>query len=114
MKEQCKLINGIPHFGIWFGKSCFYHESLNASDILELQFKLENSIHFPDLEIRNKQIIHNPPGFSCNPLNQNCTVGIKFIAWGRAFKVMRYLKKGVLRYSKKIIGGKRKFKRIDK
>jgi hypothetical protein len=115
-REQSEVINGKPHFGIFFGMSYILYHHIENNDfmndpiVLEILKKMEKNIH--DLEMRNKSIIFRPSWgegfFRCN-----ATLGIKYILWGRAFKVMKFLKKGVKRYKKIIVSGKRKRVRYD-
>jgi hypothetical protein len=114
--------DGKPYFGKFFGS--FIAVNFSTFDVIIEQCKeklfldKEHFIIINDLESRHEEYIFRTPWRNQNsfcdfyPLNQNGTIGFKFLAWGRAFKVMRTLRKGVPRYKKGIFGGKRKRKRI--
>lgn len=118
--EQYEIINGKPYFGRWYGICrC-------APDDAFIGNMTENSIHLwhveklkevrkrmcgNDFEIRNETIVSRPPYYSI--LQRLGQIGLKFILWGRAFKVARLEKKGVKRYKKKRINGRFKYVRID-
>lgn len=125
-RENCdyEIIQGKPHLGLYFG-SAITVNSLNfpfdneedpqyaavkARIIMGLN---EMSYSNPDLQVRHAQWIIRPPIYS-GPLCQNGTIGLKWMMWGRAFKVMKFTKKGIKRYKKKLINGRRKWVRIDK
>ncbi len=123
MKEDYTIINGKPYFGIWFGKALIVND-LNAwvgnpdeNPILQQyidslkRWQIGNFCN--ELEIRKECVVFRPPYIS-NSLNLNGTIAIKFIIWGRAFKVMKLLKKGIKRYAKKMVNGKRKYVKINK
>lgn len=116
--EEYTLINGKPHFGIFLGDMIIInHEvtfSQNDPKFFEAIEKLKNCRSFQDdLEVRHERIIARPPYFA-GPLSQNFALSRKFVLWGRAFKVMKYMKKGIKRYKKILVNGHRKRKRIDK
>lgn len=91
-KELYEVINGKPHFGFWFGKWVAI-EDTGAKDYKENPYAMNFLEHFEkeniwDFEKRNIQVIFKPAiGFGW--LNQVATIGVKFILWGRAYKVMK-------------------------
>ena len=123
MKVDYEIINEKPHFGLWFGKAVVINNNdawfgkIEQNPILSFyvdnlkNWRMENFTS--DIHIKNEQVIFKPPYYS-GPIIQNGTIGLKFIAWGRAYKIMKLLKKGIKRYAKKNINGKRKYVRIDK
>ena len=124
MKEEYQIIDGKPHLGLWYGKCVITHFAsleedrvkdpiiIRAKDILtESRMNQENSN--PDLMCRHVKWIIRPTDIG-DPLSIRGTIGLKWMIWGRAYKVMRLLKKGGRRYKKKLINGHRKYVRIDK
>lgn len=115
-KEEYELINAKPYFGIFLGDTIILnHEvtfSQNDPKFCEVLGKLKNCRSFEDdLEIRHEQIIYRPPYYA-GPLTQNSIIARKYLLWGRAFKVMKFCKKGIKRYKKIMVNGHRKLKRI--
>lgn len=123
-RECPQLIEGKPYFGVWMGTSMLLHDS-----VLDQKERFIDMLHVISNEslktvltegcIINESIIYRPPmhaatmmGYS--PILQNATIAKKYVLWGRAYKVMRMFKKGVKRYKKFIVNGKRKRIRIDK
>lgn len=119
IQQERELIDGKPHFGEWFGKSVIYLNHIPQSvqedpTILACKDTLESSIPKTELEVRNKNFIIRFPSYFDHPLLINGTVSIKYMLWGRAYKLMSLLKKGVRRYKKVYRNGKRKKVRTDK
>jgi hypothetical protein len=119
-----EIINGKPHLGIFYGSVIIINETnLNGKFEENPVFKMAKDklnahlMHIPasnpDLQTRHPQFIVRPP-MGNGLLSLNGSIGLKFMIWGRAFKVMKLVKKGVKRYAKKWRGGKRKFVRVDK
>ena len=119
MKYEPQTINGKPHFGYFFGTWIYLSYEL-FTDPRAINFAKDRLYAwqretFPDLEYRHSQFIERfPQGSIHAPLSIHGTLGIKFMAWGRAFKIMRLLKKGIKRYKKKLVNGRRKWVRLDK
>lgn len=116
-------MNGKPHFGIWLGSHIIINSTLlptlenwqSDSLIGELTEKLRSSTRsflYKGLEVRHESIIYRQPYKCDSSLVVNGTLGRKFLIWGRAFRVMRLLKKGVKRYKKVYRGGRRKLVRV--
>ena len=115
--QQREIINGKPHFGLYFGTVLVVH-NLDAFDgdyeknpifqeyLSQLKVKM-NAIP-SDLEIRNDKLIVRLPHYS-NPLEISGTIALKYIIWGRAFKLMRFITKNTKpKYKKLWICGRRK------
>lgn len=123
-QESPQLIDGKPYFGIWMGQSiCINECQLECKDDLIKMLHLNSNRVLekvlPEGCLINESIIYRPPmhastmmGYS--PLMQNATIAKKYVLWGRAYKVMRLFKKGVKRYKKCIVNGKRRRIRIEK
>jgi hypothetical protein len=115
-----QLIEGKPYFGEYFGNYI-----LIQPDIYEIQKEwVENQCKHSllnwvkdtfdqALERRNETWIIRQPDFT-NILRPYASVGLKLLIWGRAFKIMKLMKKGVKRYKKVYQNGRRILKRIDK
>ncbi len=115
--EEREVVDGKPHVGLWLGQcviaNVFMDEGgleANPIYIKAIEWLKERVMaSLPDkCEVRNQQIIVRPPHGA-----QNGTVAIKYMIWGRAYRVMRLLRKGKKRYAKKIVGGRMKRVRID-
>lgn len=118
--EKCEyeIINGKPYFGQWFGRyTSIPHDALvgdlDKNPILQEYKEKMEKINTPfGLEVRHRQSIVRPPsGF------QMCSYGtlaIKYMLWGRAFKMHKLCKKGVKRYKKVRMNGRLKRRRIDR
>lgn len=113
--EEYEIIDGKPFGGHWYGSSHifsrFLTEPLPSNPIyIETRKKLRDL--FPkDFELRNESIIYRPP-YCSSVLNQSCTLGIKFLVWGRAFKLMKLKRVGKKSYKKCFVCGRRKRIRI--
>ncbi len=112
-----EVIDGKPHFGLWLGEfitidgELFKLEKVCTDCVDRLKQNMIAKI--PEgCETRHEQIIMKPPTQD-NPLNYRGSIGIKYMIWGQAYKVMRLLKKGTKRYAKKTVCGRRKWVRID-
>lgn len=122
MKHDYEIIDGKPHFGIWFGEyirmrveQTFDEYFMQyAKDVLNNH---RNNITPHDLKNRHEEFILKQPSSHYgmnNPLNNYATLAIKFMIWGRAFKVMKLNKKNAKRYAKRRISGRQRWVRIDK
>lgn len=117
-QETPQLIDGKPYFGVWMGHSIIFYEY-----VFDMKDKFIDMLHHNSVQVLqnvlpegcliNESIIYGSPmhastmmGYS--PIMQHATVAKKYLLWGRAYKVMRVLKKGVKRYKKCIVNGKRK------
>jgi hypothetical protein len=120
-KIEREVINGKPHFGTWCGRFIYipgnhfsgeddtnpiYQEGLK---ILRFSFS-EIKLKYPQFEQRHYQEIIKSP-CSIKYLNAVGTIGYKFLAWGRAYEIMKLFKKGSRRYKKVFVNGRRKLKR---
>lgn len=114
-----EVIDGKPYFGLWFGSYFHIHGDafvgdINTNPIYQMAYCKCNSI--PDRllrgeEIRYKQIIVKPPMYA-GAFNSFGTMGVKYVIWGRAFRVMKHIAKGVPRYKKLRRGGKLKWVKL--
>ncbi len=124
MNHDYEILNGKPHLGLYFAtayvvKDVDWTEDFkDSSKFNELKRESENTFSGiessnPGLQIRKSQWIIRQPRFG-GVLSINGTVGLKFMVWGRAYKVHRLNKKGSRRYEKKWINGRRKRLRVDR
>jgi hypothetical protein len=121
-KVDYSIVNGKTHFGLWFGKYLPVDKEAFVGD-LEKNLILQNRIYLLEdiyikyvqkgFEIRHDSFISKPP-LASGPLSYHGTLGVKFVVWGRAFKVMKLLKKGIGQYKKKLVNGRRKYVRIHR
>lgn len=118
-----EIINGKPHLGLFLGNAVIVNCDARCDDLgknpvyLQAKEALKSYIcniamNTGAFELRHVQWIKPPPAFS-DPLLQNTTIAVKYMIWGRAFKVMKLTKKGVKRYKKTTRNNKRKWIRID-
>jgi hypothetical protein len=114
-KVQRTLIDGKPHFGLFFGRS------ISLTNLVQTDWMADPSViygleilrKFPakddcSLEIRDEQIIFRPGFSSYDPLSLVSFLSIKFLIWGRAYKIMRLLSKRTKRTKKIWLSGRRK------
>lgn len=123
-RNDYEIIDGKPHLGLWFGKYIYLNHEAAWIEDLELNpmqemaktclYNFMNEFTPRDTQNRHVQIIKKPPLSSINPFYIIGTVGIKFMVWGRAFKVMKLNKKCVKRYTRRRISGRVRRVRIDK
>ncbi len=119
-----QIINGKPHLGVFFGQylylseDAFYgDENMNPIQIKAKSVLKNYSLRFlkKNLQLRHEQyILRLTDSALFNPLSQYGSLAYKYMIWGRAFQVMSLTKKGVKRFEKKLISGKRKYVRVDK
>ena len=129
VQNEYEIIDGKPHLGLWYGYSIpalididENQEPLkdNPSLVATKSYILESLTHQknsnPDLTSRHVEWIFRPPNpyGLFDPFAQLSTIGLKWMIWGRAYKVMRLTRKKIKRYRKKLINGHRKYVRIDK
>jgi len=130
VKNEYEIIDGKPHLGLWYGQWVASnidldenHKPLEDNPILTtaksfLMESLANQEKInPGLKARHVEWIIRPPTdphHLYGPLALVSTVGLKWMIWGRAYKVMRLTSKKIKRYRKKLINGHRKYVRIDK
>ena len=100
MKVDAKIVDGKPYFGLWFGYSIIINsppidgESLaEDKDVQHALLLIKQKQQSTGLEIRSNCIIYRPP-YAVDSFIQNRSVSCKYVLWGRAFKVMRLLRKG--------------------
>lgn len=100
IKYDYEIINGKPHFGVWFG---YYMplpkevwEGVVEQNPIYLEYKdnLKNYLeHFPcDDELEKRHIhyvIHASNVYENYPICIFGVVCVKFLLWGRAYKIMR-------------------------
>ncbi len=120
--EQRELIEGKPHFGLWFGQCVLNlpetegnpeHDPIYLQETEKLEMNVISKLP-KECEVRGSQITVRP-AYRCTPLLLlSGSVAIKYMIWGRAYRVMGLLKKGTKRYAKRIVGGKMKRVRIDR
>ncbi len=120
-KVDPQLIDGKPYFGLWFGSYFYINGDAFVGDpeqnpIYQMAYGQCNSLPNRLLrgeEIRYKQIIVKPP-VSYNPLMSGYgTMGVKYVIWGRAFRIMARIAKGKPRYKKLRRGGKLKWVKYE-
>jgi len=110
-----RIIDQKPYFGQIFAHSIMmsnqflgenphvgFMEHPVISSFVEMS---RNNPKYKGLERRDEQIVFRPSWGICNS-----TLGIKFILWGRAYKVMRLLARGKKKRAKIYLNGKRKTK----
>lgn len=114
-KNERELVNGKPHLGVWLGSNVIIYGCLwgHVETRKETEEKLLNSRPSGDFEYRHQQFIYRDP-YGWDVLNQSGSIGIKYLLWGRAYKVMRMFKKGSPRYKKAFVNGVMKRRRVDK
>lgn len=100
--EQREVINGKPHFGLFFGLSVILQDEVLMKDALDL-LKKDRAEKFKGFQIRSDEMIYRTPFHIFNG-----SIALKFIAWGRAYKVMKLLSKGNKRSKKVYVSGRRK------
>ncbi len=108
-----QLINGKPHFGLIFAQSIIMSKQFLGEDP-EIGFmehpviaafvglSRKNPKH-TGLERRDEQVVFRPSWHMCN-----ATLGIKFVLWGRAYKVMKLLSRGKKQITKTYLNGQRR------
>ena len=120
MKVDPELINGKPYFGFRFSSYCTIIGYLGPKEedpvYCMAKEKVETYIKNLDnfnLGVRHIEMFEQLPYYT-DPLAYIGYMGVSYVLWGRAFKVMRLQKKGIRRYQKKRIGGRLRRVRIDK
>ncbi|CAB4132517.1 hypothetical protein UFOVP255_24 [uncultured Caudovirales phage] len=107
---ETSLIDGKPFGGLFFGS---YLPYIDPSLKEELKDRLIGDLKdFQGFEIRHLQWIDKESrAYLCEgPLREYSTLALKFMAWGRAYKVHRIFKKGIKRRKRScwINNGRRK------
>lgn len=108
------IVDGKPHFGLYFGSAEFLHRwsPVIIAQVCDRLFFAHQPLD-PLLEKRYPEFIERPPHFpSGGALSLSGTVGYKYMLWGRAFRVMRLVAKGVPRFRRGIKGGRRRRWRV--
>lgn len=116
--QEREMINGKPYGGLWFGKSIssYYIQAEDERD--PLYSKCRKILEFwekeflPEFEHRHKKIIFKPS--FCAEIYSRSSLGIKFMAWGRAYKILRKVCVRIKRYKKVRRAGRLKLVRIDR
>lgn len=115
-KYEYEKIDGKPYFGIYQGKALSFNENYFEEVGLEgIKKMMEKSIEYlkeKGFKIRHAQWICNEPN-NFDPLIQNTTVALKFLTWGRAFKICKFFKIGKKVYKKKRVSGRLKRVRVN-
>lgn len=119
-RNDYEIINGKPHLGVYFGSFYKLSRILYYTDEVLLEKYKNNIINQltdwskritpKDCEIRYLEIIDKPP-LPNYEVYQYGTIAIKFMIWGRAFKVRRLSKKGAVHYKKRRVNGRLKFRK---
>jgi|KBSMisStaDraftv2_1062788.scaffolds.fasta_scaffold235764_4 hypothetical protein len=120
-KVDREIIDGKPYFGLQFGNYIFLNEmafegDLETNDWFQLAKRTIEKLPKKALdagEIRYKEIIVRRPYYS-TPLMARGTIGIKYVVWGRAFRVMKILAKNKPYYKKLRRGGRLKWVKLNK
>lgn len=107
-----ETINGKPFGGSWIGSYILVNENIADGYREYLKQKLNDTIP-SEFEIRYKQFIERSSNNSMF-LNQNSSMAIKCMIWGRAYKVRRklYSPKTKKKLKKMWVNGCRKTKHI--
>ncbi len=114
-KHERKTIDGKPYFGVWAGKWIEFTPLFDTMKSLE-QLNYAKTIltcwaESLDGERRYEEYIYRPYDGGYDPMRQIETLGIKFLLWGRAYRVMRQLKKKAPRVrTKKRVNGRWKWR----
>lgn len=93
-KIEPKLVEGKPYFGVMLGRSLFLpfgaaSDFMEDPRILECLSLIRNSI--PSwVDVREEKIIYRPPCYG-SPLSVSSVIALKFVAYGRAHRIMRML-----------------------
>jgi len=124
MTHDYEIIDGKPHLGLWFGKLLYINRDAyldryeeNKNNVIRLLQDFARRSAPIGTQPRHIQIIHKPISsydIMFNPISSRETIAIKFMIWGRAFKVMKLNKKSVKRYAKRRVSGRIRRVRIDK
>lgn len=106
---EYEIIDGKPHLGEWFGSCIILNSPWNDESIQRCQQRLESSstLTTEGLERRHKNFIVRPP-LDSSFFAMNGTISIKYLAWGRAFKVKKLLRKGIKSSKTVWLNGKRR------
>lgn len=120
MKQDYEIIDGKPHLGLWFGKHIYLFSEMFLDEIYlrrskDLLNQFVKDFTPENTKTRYEEIIVKPPlEYYNNPLGNRGTIAIKFMIWGRAWRVMKLNKKNAKRYAKRRISGRIRRVRIDK
>lgn len=104
-----KIIDGKPHFGIYIGKSIIINSYNNKEKIIS-KYRETLSTFFKEYEKDGIKVLNETYIFrDYNDFHLNATYGCKYMLWGRAYKVMKYAKKGneTKHYKKCWVNGRR-------
>lgn len=111
-KVELELINEKPHFGLWMGRSVILNRDVDSVNLECPVVKmalgmLKEHPYGNDIQIRHEEVIFRP-SYLCNDLKLNATLGVKFVIWGRAYRVMSLLSKKTKRTKKSYVCGRRR------
>lgn len=113
-KYEYEKIDDKPYFGIYQGKVLSFPENyLEEVGLENIKKRMEECIEYSKdkgFEIRHTQWIHREP-MSYDFLVQPHTLALKFLTWGRAFKIYKFFKTGKKVYKKKRVSGR--FKKVN-
>jgi len=119
VKVDAQLIDGKPYFGLWFGSYIRLNGDAFVGDLEKnplLQIAKEHCNSLPPKllngeEIRYKEIIIRPPMYS-NPLDSYGSVAVKYVIWGRAFRIMSIIAVRAPKWKKLRRGGRLKWVKL--
>ena len=114
-KLERETIDGKPYFGVQVSNYIarpLPYDPYNDKEHLDyakmMLYSWAESLHG---ERRHEELIYRPCNGGCNPLTQVETLGVKFLLWGRAYRIMRQLKKkGTRVRTKKRVNGRWKWR----
>lgn len=110
--DEYEIIDGKPFGGLWFGTYLRSFDILvdDISDpifsVMKEKIEEYEKNTLKEFQHRNVQFISKFPFYN-EPLLAY-TFGVKFLAWGRAFKIFKTLRTGKKQFKKKYICGRRK------
>ncbi len=112
--EEYEIREGKPHGGLWLGTYAISRHIQKCEDIDPVYLMTRQNVEnwekstYPEFEHRHVKLIEKPPLYA-EPLNSVTTVGIKFLAWGRAFKILKIKKTGKITYKRRRMSGRIKW-----
>ena len=115
VKHEREAIDGKPYFGVWVSKWIAFTPLFDTMKSLE-QINYAKTIltcwaESLDGERRHEEFIYRPHDGGYDPMGQIETLGIKFLLWGRAYRVMMQMeKKGTRVRIKKRVNGRWKWR----
>ncbi len=118
-KVDAQLIDGKPYFGLWFGSYIRISGDAFVGDLEKNPMMQMAKDHLNGLppkllngeEIRYKELIVRPPLYA-NPLASWGSVAVKYVIWGRAFRVMSIIAPRKPKWKKLRRGGRLKWVKL--